>query len=132
MLFKSHQAVSSLFKPDSLSLDFVIPAEAGIQAFKTFFSTMMRRFMDGLHLSKDLFGRFPDGPFPAVFAVSIPGFYRHPNKIYSPVPTKKISVVFIVSEGIHIEKRINRIFHIACKGGSSINQNHQKQVISGE
>ena len=63
--------------------------------------------MAGLHLSKDPFGRFPDGPLPAAVAVSIPGFYRHPNKIYSPVPTKKISVVFAISDEISLEKRIN-------------------------
>jgi hypothetical protein len=67
---------------------------------------MMRRFMAGLYLSKDPFGRFTDGPFPAAVAVSISGFFRLPNKIYFPGPTKKISVVFTSSEEISLEKRI--------------------------
>lgn len=63
--------------------------------------------MAGLHLLKDLFGRFPDGSLSAAVAVSISGFIRLPNKIYFPVPTKKISVLFAISEEISLEKRIN-------------------------
>jgi hypothetical protein len=51
--------------------------------------------MAGLHLSKDPFGRFPDEQFPAAVAVSIPGFYRYPNKIYFSVPMIKISAFTI-------------------------------------